>query len=346
MNLFHSGAGLALSLVAAVIPTVLYVLFIRWLDRYEKEPLTLAAAAFLWGSAPAVILSIIAELILGIPFSGEGCTQLCIIVQSAAIAPVVEEVVKAIALLGLVLFFRHEFDGVLDGVIYGTLVGFGFAMTENFLYFIGSFAEGGWDGLWMTVVLRSGAFGLTHAFFSGLVGAGIGYGISQKPGSPRHTAPMLALAGAIGFHALHNFGVSIAAESPLGFGLAIVNYTVGVLLLTIIVISSLIQQKRWIANELRDEIGVAITQGEYDLITRKRYLAAKKSRPLARMGGQRVLLLAELSHLATELAFNKRQVRSGNNSRKVQMAMAQIRAQIAELRDVAAETLADPFRDV
>ena len=346
MDFVHSGAGLGLSLVAAVVPTILHVLFVRWLDRYEKEPLTLAAGAFLWGSVPAVALSIIAELVLGLPFSGEGCTQFCTIVQSAAIAPIVEEVVKAIALLGLVLFFRDEFDGVLDGVIYGTLVGFGFAMTENFLYFIGSFTEGGWDGLWTTVILRSGAFGLTHAFFSGLVGAGFGFAIGAKPGSPRHAIPMVALAGAIGFHALHNFGVSIAAESPLGLGLAVLNYITGVLLLTIIVIWSLVQEKKWIVNELQDEIGVTITQGEYDLITRKRYLAARKAGPLARMGGRRVSFLAELTRLAMELAIKKHQVSAGNDSRALRASLERVRTQIIDLRQLAAETLVDPFQEV
>ena len=333
-------------MVAAVIPTILYVIFVRWIDRREQEPLRLAGGAFLWGCVPAVILSIIAELILGIPFGGEGCNQLCMIIQSAAIAPVVEEVVKAIALMGLVVFFRSEFDGVLDGIIYGMLVGFGFAMTENFLYFIGSFSESGWEGLWTTIFLRSGAFGLTHAFFTGLVGAGIGFALGAKRGTLRHTMPMIALAVAIGFHSLHNFGASIGSESALGLGLVIINYTVGILLLAVIVIWSLAQEKKWIATELQDEIGVTITQGEYDMVTRKRYLAAKKAGPLARVGGKRVSLLAEFSRLATELALKKHQIRTGNDSKAVRKALAQTRTDIGRLRTAAATAMGGSYRDV
>ena len=43
-------AGILVSLVASVVPTILYVLVIWRIDRYEKEPLKLLAAAFLWGA--------------------------------------------------------------------------------------------------------------------------------------------------------------------------------------------------------------------------------------------------------------------------------------------------------
>lgn len=345
MNGLESGAALAVSLAAAVIPTILYILFIRWLDRYEREPLVLVTGAFLWGCVPAVVLSVIAELALGIPFSGEGCTQFCDIIQSAGIAPVVEELVKALALLGLVVFFRGEFDGVLDGVIYGMLIGFGFAMTENFLYFVGSFAEAGWESLWTTILFRSGAFGLTHAFFTGLVGAGFGYALGRRAGRVRRLIPLVALAAAIGFHALHNFGVSIAGDQPAGFLITVLNYVVGVSFLLVIVIWSLAQQKKWIREELKAEVGVTITAGEYELVTRKRYLAAKKIGPLARIGGRRVFLLAELSRLATELAFKKHQLRTRGESNAINNAITQLRTDIGALREAATE-LADSFIQV
>ncbi len=71
---------------------------------------------------------------------------------------------------------RHEFDGVLDGLIYGVLIGFGFAMTENFFYFIGAFDEGGFVNLTAVIILRSVVFGLNHAFYTSLTGIGFGLG--------------------------------------------------------------------------------------------------------------------------------------------------------------------------
>ena len=38
----------------------------------------------------------------------------------------------------LVIFFfwkKDEFDGVVDGIVYASMAGLGFAMTENILYY-------------------------------------------------------------------------------------------------------------------------------------------------------------------------------------------------------------------
>ncbi len=57
------------AILGALIPTILYVLFVWWLDCYEKEPLWLLAFAFLWGAIPATILSALLEYIIVIPIS-------------------------------------------------------------------------------------------------------------------------------------------------------------------------------------------------------------------------------------------------------------------------------------
>ena len=47
-----------------------------------------------------------------------------------------EELSKGLAIFGMVVFLRREFDGVLDGIIYGVFVGIGFAATENVIYYL------------------------------------------------------------------------------------------------------------------------------------------------------------------------------------------------------------------
>src|SRR5262245_30980549 len=157
--------SVVIAFLAAAIPTAIYSLLLWWLDRYEKEPLSLIMIAFLWGALPAIALALLFELILAAPLEhspiGPGATQW-------ALAPLVEEPIKALALIGLFLFARHEFDGPLDGIVYGALVGFGFSMTENLLFFL---QHGALDGaLWIRGVL----FGLNHAFFTCLVGLALG----------------------------------------------------------------------------------------------------------------------------------------------------------------------------
>ncbi len=53
--------------LAAAIPTTIYTLLLWWLDRYEKEPLPLILAAFLWGALPAIALAVFFELVLSAP---------------------------------------------------------------------------------------------------------------------------------------------------------------------------------------------------------------------------------------------------------------------------------------
>ncbi|MGB9299285.1 MAG: PrsW family glutamic-type intramembrane protease, partial [Anaerolineae bacterium] len=122
MELLFYLALILLTVLAAVAPAVLYSLIVWWLDRYEKEPWGLLAATFIWGAIPAILLSLIAEFVIGVPFAaflGESSAD---VAGGTVVAPVVEESVKALAILAVFLIFRREFDGVLDGIVYGALV--------------------------------------------------------------------------------------------------------------------------------------------------------------------------------------------------------------------------------
>ena len=56
------------SIIAAIIPAVIYTTLIYYVDRYEKEPLWLLAATFFWGAVPAIIFALIFNGVLGLPF--------------------------------------------------------------------------------------------------------------------------------------------------------------------------------------------------------------------------------------------------------------------------------------
>src|SRR6185503_6578702 len=90
-------------LVATILPTYLYARLFYWADRYEREPFWLVAGAFLWGAIPAIIASLVAEMILAAPTRGAG------LVEDALSAPIVEEVTKGFALLLIFWFMRREF---------------------------------------------------------------------------------------------------------------------------------------------------------------------------------------------------------------------------------------------
>src|SRR4029453_13936489 len=117
------GAFVATLLAAASFPVLILICF--WLDRYEPEPAGYRLAALGWGAVAAVVLSFIAEqLLFGLPGTNE-------FVAGAVGAPVVEELAKGLFLVAIVIFRRSQIDGLLDGIIYGALVGIGFAFVED-----------------------------------------------------------------------------------------------------------------------------------------------------------------------------------------------------------------------
>ena len=121
------------SIVAAVVPVALYVGLIYGAAWYEKEPWWLLSAAFLWGAGPAALLAFLFNSLVSLPFYYLFPERAADLVSSGAVAPVVEEIVKALVLFLILIVRRQELDSPLDGIIYGAMVGMGFAMVENVL---------------------------------------------------------------------------------------------------------------------------------------------------------------------------------------------------------------------
>ncbi|MFZ1753046.1 MAG: PrsW family intramembrane metalloprotease, partial [Caldilineaceae bacterium] len=274
--------GLFVSLAAAVIPTFFYALAFYLADRYEREPVWMGIVAFLWGAIPAVVTSLFGEIIIGVPFVGDPGSLTAAVVESALVAPVVEELAKGAALFAIYKFMRNEFDGVLDGLTYGALIGFGFAMTENFLYFVGAFSEGGFVDLSLLIFLRAVIFGLNHALYTGLFGIGLGMARqATSPTSARRWA-VAGFAAAVGSHALHNLGASLSSVNGLGIVLSLGLAVGGIALVGIVMLLTWRQEHLWLRDELLGEVGVLLSQAEYDSLLsgwrRSPLLDARKNR--------------------------------------------------------------------
>lgn len=197
--------GCLLVMLLSFVPMLLYALLLWWLDRYEKEPLHLLAFAFLWGAIPAIILSLLLEVLLDIPIMAVSNSALTYdLLGSSFSAPLVEEGVKALAVLSLFLFFRREIDSPLDGLIYGGMTGFGFAAVENFFYLFGAYESGGIAGTLILTFFRAGLFGLNHAMYTGFTGLGLALVLETRRTWLKFLLPPLGLALAIGTHAYHN----------------------------------------------------------------------------------------------------------------------------------------------
>jgi RsiW-degrading membrane proteinase PrsW (M82 family) len=256
------------ALTAGIAPMLIYALIVWWFDRYEKEPWPLLAVVFLWGAVPSIILALIAELVLDIPLKSlVGPGQAYTFFGSSVIAPPVEEFVKGLAVLAVFALFYRQFDGVMDGVVYGSMVGFGFAAVENTLYFLVALDRGGAGDMFVLIFLRAFLFGLNHAFFTSLTGIGFALARTSRGWLAKLTMPVLGFGLAVGAHALHNAGAALGSATFLGPLFSIAWDWMGILVVFGIILLATVQERRWIVKYLADEV----TTG---LITPRQYHAA------------------------------------------------------------------------
>lgn len=299
----------SLALLVAFLPMVIYALVLWWFDRYEKEPLGLLAAAFLWGAIPAIIFSLIVELLLDVPISTFVDPATASLVRAAVVAPVAEEVFKGAALLLLLLFFHREIDSPLDGILYGGLVGFGFAAVENVFYFLSAVLDSGMDGFAMLAVFRAFLFGLNHALFTGLIGLGMAMARTASSVLLKIAAPVAGLLLGITAHAVHNASVTLGAELVWPCLFAVASDWGGVLILLVVIVWTSAREKRWIIEFLEGEIERGtFSREEYETISSYSARLAERTEALLSGDMERWWRLGRYYRLATELAFSHRRL--------------------------------------
>lgn len=246
-------AVLFLSIIAAIVPTMLYVGIIYWVDRYEKEPWWLLAAAFLWGAIPGIIIAFIFNTLLSVPLFILLGSELGEAAAPSLIGPPVEETVKGMALVAIFLFWRSEIDSPLDGIIYGAMVGMGFAMVENVFYFVETFNRGGAEAWGINIVLRAIIFGLNHALFSSFTGLGIAIARLSTNTAVQIILPLLGWMTAVFLHFLHNF---IVMQGEIFIFVALLFDWGGVWLVLVIILWAVLQERRWLRNYLVEEVAL------------------------------------------------------------------------------------------
>lgn len=199
--------ALSWATLAAVVPAVGYGAVILAVDRTDPEPRRLIAFAVGWGALAAIVLAILLEVIaIGLlsavlgPASGS-------VLGSTVVAPLVEESTKGVALLVLLLVLRRHLDNTLDGIVYGALIGLGFALTENIGYFAFAYLDGGVGSVGELFVVRSLVNGLGHEVYTALTGAAVGWARGRHgQGGWRLVVPFLGWSAAVAAHGLWNTG--------------------------------------------------------------------------------------------------------------------------------------------
>lgn len=201
-----------MAVVLGLVPMLVVVPVLLWLDRVEPEPISARVHALLWGAFVATAVSAIVNESASAAFS----ERVGIVVS----APVIEEIMKAIGIWYAVR--RKELDGVMDGVVYAGWTALGFAVVENFLYFGLADQQG---QLFFVFILRALLTPFAHPLFTAWVGIAIGRAVAQ--GKPIFPSVLGGLALSILCHAAWNgaasFGPEIGGLVVLGaFGMFIV----------------------------------------------------------------------------------------------------------------------------
>ncbi len=296
--------ALITGLVLAVVPVPLYVWLALRVDRFEPEPLPMLAWAFFWGASGAAFIALIVnsagQAIVGSNF-GSDVGELY---GSSISAPVVEESAKAAILFGIYRWRRAEFDGILDGIVYAAMVGLGFAMTENVLYYGSAASEGGVP-LAATFFLRGVMAPFVHPVFTAMTGIGLGIAAISTKRSVRFVAPAAGLLAAMVLHSLWNTAATVSGGAPfLGvYALIMVPIFCG---LVVVVVFQLRREGRSVARWLSPEVASGVLTAE-DVATlsslRERRRAVRGAR---RAGGRRAARERRTFHaMATTLAFRR-----------------------------------------
>jgi RsiW-degrading membrane proteinase PrsW (M82 family) len=292
---------LPLSALIIAVPTFFYARLVRGVDRFETEPTKYLVAAFLWGAIPAAFFALIAQLVLAIPTSaaiGESGMEA---VSTAIYAPITEEIAKGLAVAIVYLLRRREFDGWIDGIVYGSTVGFGFAYVENVLYLADTASLGDWVGLF---VLRVLVLGFMHGFWTSLIG--IGFGLARH--EPSNGRKLIYIFGglllAILAHAVHNASIVLAdATGAATLCGGLLNYGVLIALMIGLRRVGARHERQLFRSYMVDEVPTVISPEAYSAL----WDAKSKSESLPQPR-------ATFYQLAGELAQCKQQILRGEAS--------------------------------
>ena len=198
-------AAAVLMVIPALVPLSIVWLAVHWLDRWEPEPPLLLALCFLWGGGASILGTLlVGNFLLEVAASSIAknidLEAFSLLVQG----PLIEELMKSLGVVIVLLIAWREVHGLLDGFVYAAMVGSGFAFTENIVYFASS-GSTGLDFVWLLVV-RGILSPFAHVVFTGALGLALGWAVKRR--EPLHfvIAGVLGTLVAVGLHSMWNGG--------------------------------------------------------------------------------------------------------------------------------------------
>jgi protease PrsW len=332
MTVMQVTAGGAYALSLAVVVAVIYLIVVRFMDLNEKESWWAIGLVFLLGVAAAALLSLLASpaaLALS-TFWGALLTESAKFVAFAAGVPALAAVARSRG--------WSEINGLMDGIVYGTAAGLGFATGEAFvreLAFggaVGGLIGGGpLNALWTTALA-----GLSDGLFGAIIGMGFGAAVGARSAAQRVLYPLAGLAGAVVVHALYDV---LARGNALGGSAALVRAWVALLIpvafVLAVMVFALARERSAIREELAGETDSGVVTAE-ELDTLQGFAArrAQYARTFMKGDFDGWLALRELHNRQVQLALAKRRASRESDAER----RAETEAEVHSLRASILET--------
>ena len=183
-------------------------------------------------------------------------------------APVVEEILKGLAVFPVFIKFTQEFDSILDGIIYAGVTALGFAATENALYiYRDGFLSGGWQGFRSIAFVRIVLVGWQHPFYTAFTGIGLAIARLNRSKLVKIIALIIGLSLAILGHGIHNYLVTISQNAAGILITTAINWLGWLFMFVFIVVVLSVEQsnlKRYLEPEVDEDV---ITQSQFSTAT-------------------------------------------------------------------------------
>ncbi len=333
-----------------IIPALGISLLVNFMDRFEREPWFLRLAAFLWGAIIAIPPTLLIEQYfdaLRPAIIGSHPNDIVHAIFVGLNAGITEETVKGLGLLLLFIVLRNEFDNVTDGIVYGALIGAGFAMVENFSYF--SIHP---KSLLVLLIGRIVLGWLSHSTFTACFGAALGYIRHTRVRWQHIVIPLAGYIIAVGLHSVFDFvnffASSLVSNYPTNANIltaalivSVGNYVpqfIAQMVILYCLIKSLSHEASIICEFLAEEVSNNIvTVDEYALLQHPFIRKKTERRLLLSHHLKQWMRVKKLYRAEIELAFCKWHASMGEKGGHTRLEVS-YRQRIQQLRQSIAES--------
>jgi protease PrsW len=220
---------------------------------------------------------------------------------AALVAPINEEFYKGAGLVMIFLIARDEIDSLMDGLVYGAMIGLGFQVMENVQYFVHAAAQSGGGqlgavaGTFFVRVLIAGLY--SHMLFTGLLGFGFAYFVTRtwKPMVVRVGVLLLFIALAWSAHFVWNSpwleGLMAGSAGEFILGLVIKGLPFLILVVLLVVFARRREEEAFSRLMAEEVGGDVVTPEEFEILrSGRRRRAALRHMRRTKGAGARMLL--------------------------------------------------------